>query len=65
MSWMLNTVVSSSQEGPVMEPRAIVEMKLHHSDDHSGNLRLDLDQTQLQELYKTLETVQTQLDSLR
>uniref|UniRef100_A0A1B6JP07 COMM domain-containing protein n=1 Tax=Homalodisca liturata TaxID=320908 RepID=A0A1B6JP07_9HEMI len=64
VSWLLNTAVSSDT-GLLLEPRAVVELKLRQSDSGKGNLRLDLDQSQLQRFYETLETIQSSLDNLR
>uniref|UniRef100_A0A1B6M6W4 COMM domain-containing protein n=1 Tax=Graphocephala atropunctata TaxID=36148 RepID=A0A1B6M6W4_9HEMI len=65
VSWLLNTAAVSSEAGLLMEPRAVIELKLRQSDSSKGNLRLDLDQSQLQDLYETLETIQSSLDNLR
>ncbi|XP_054288133.1 COMM domain-containing protein 10 [Macrosteles quadrilineatus] len=60
VTWLLDAAVGSS-DGPVLEPRAVVELKLKDS----GHLRLDLNQQQMLALYETLEAVQSQLDTLR
>lgn len=48
-----------------LEPRAVIELKLRHDDNKSGNTVLDLDEEGLITLYNTIETIQTEIDSLR
>lgn len=67
VSWMLNlTTASSTAEGTqLLEPNATVELKVKHNDENTGNIVLDMNQSELYRFYSTLEEIQSELDALQ
>lgn len=60
------TTASSTEDGAqLLEPSAMIELKLKHNDENTGNIILDMNQSELFQFYNTLEEIQSELDALQ